>query len=510
MEFQAAQIIAALRQVLLRLIGAGASAAGERSQVRSFLQRAKEDRSRAERLAEEAQAVLDALGAHIAAADLPAGDPVLSSDSLLLDIPAGLAKVQRLLAEQDAQLSSWEYAESLAEAAARLSLLYVDAPMPVAILDDDRFLWANTPFEQLVRYSAGELSRMRWTDVVRGWDPDEDHLVCPREGDLCNVQVQRWTVSGCEIAVVHNPLYWEKYGIPSEKWAKQYLRLSGIARNGKICAARFSVDGGSFSGRVRFEAEIAYQYSRAIFRLVADGQLVVQLGGFGRYLVIFSGQRADLGELPDLARLVPEEFRIDATVDRGEDSGLSMDELLWDLETSSRWAKAAESSKLWTVLDPVFRGAEPAAAGELSFRPMIDGDGDLFCVEVVNAISADIFLRALRVISSWAEKFWGPHVPEVEFSVTPEELRRRDWRTLVKFGKYLDKKIKLVLDELRDFETYALLRRFEFVGSVAVRRVALGDDAREILGVPAPLTGLKAGSLTDADGIEKLIAALRR
>ncbi|WP_406635441.1 PAS domain-containing protein [Amycolatopsis sp. WGS_07] len=207
LEFQAQQIITALRAVLVHLVGSGASAAEDEAEAKFYLERARDERGRAERLADDAQAVLEALGQRLSTTGIPAAEPVVTPETMLLDVTAGLANVGQILDRQDRQLSQWEGEATPAAAAARLSAHYADAPMPAAILDaDDRILWANNSFERHTGCSAAELGGMRWTQLVRGWSESADHLVYHhRYGHIESWQVQRWTASGCQVAVLHNP-----------------------------------------------------------------------------------------------------------------------------------------------------------------------------------------------------------------------------------------------------------------------------------------------------------------
>ncbi|WP_409465613.1 hypothetical protein [Amycolatopsis sp. GA6-003] len=476
LEYQAAQIIAALRTVLMHLVGVGDSVVGERAQAKMYLQRAKDERARAEHLADQAQTVLDALGQRLAAGEVITAEPVITSDAVLLDVTAGLASVEQLLDEQDAQLSHWEDAD-LPEVAARLGAQYADASMPMAILaSDGRILWTNRQFQFRFKCSAESAASMRWTDVVRGWIDEDDHLIRVGDGYLDSVQVRFRPEAGCTVAVLYEPRYPEFVGIPPIVWLDTRFGEVGGFSSDNVGALQVSFE-------VAPNLDDDWRFDQMFFDLVSKGRAVIARDE-GCYLLVFDGSVLSLAELIEDVRPVFEgfgEFTLDAAVEPSAFSPERSAELLWQVDTSLRWARAVDSGRLWPVPVPVFRQAVPAPARQLQFLPLVEGSGGLVGLEVVNPISLETFDGVAEQLREWQESPVIGIIPRVEIMVTAEDLRRYDWRQRLMQWWDVKNYICLVLDELRDFESFALLRRFEFMGAVRVRSSVFSGEVLEKL-----------------------------
>lgn len=506
LEFQAQQIITALRAVLVHLVGSGTSSAEDQTEARSYLERAKDERDRAERLADDAQAVLVALGQRLSATGIPVADPVVTSDAMLLDVTAGLANVGQILDRQDRQLSRWEGGTTSAAAAARLSTLYADAPMPAAILDaDDRILWANDRFEDYTGCSAAELGGMRWTQLVRGWSESADHLVYHhRYGHIESWQVQRWTASGCQVAVLHNPQYPDECDIPSVDGAGKKLSDSGAFLRGRFGAVQVQFGD-------RSSADLDDRLLRMMFELVCPGLMVLDCMD-DRYLVIFDGERHSLARLlRDIEQLCLEfpGSVIEGAVEPGAAARNELDELRKQIETAERWAERIAPGKLWTVRTPVFAEICSTPEEPVRYRVALTRSGSVAAVQVVNEISLAVFEELATQLPRWAEASGrGGRAPDVEIDVTAADLNRHDWCLCLPKAWDMAHRIHLVLDSVRDFDSFALLRRFEPKGSVGVRPAAPGRDVPGNRLVPTRIP-LAVGPSIDATAVESMLRGER-
>lgn len=215
-EFQASQVILVLQIVLTRLsrLISGltrdrdryrAEAAGfreeleaaqgrldnaerERGRAETQLGQAKEERRRASVLTEESRAKIRLLETRLVDADEPealdgveiAGlvtEPMAPSpDDMLLDMTAGLDRVQRLLDEQDSDLSRLEAErptvesaadDVLSDAGARYRSAFADSMTGIAILDlEGRILEVNPALQKMIAFDEDELCEHDVRDFV--------------------------------------------------------------------------------------------------------------------------------------------------------------------------------------------------------------------------------------------------------------------------------------------------------------------------------------------------------
>lgn len=170
--------------------------------------------------------------------------------------------------------------------------------MAVAILDaDDAFLWTNRLFRELAKYSSEELASMRWTDVVRGWTDRDDHVLLCGNKELLNCKVDRWPVSGFQVALVHGLFGADEFGARSQTWLSAWFDGVGGFASEKIGALRISFEIG-FP-----DEELEAENDRIIFRLFSKGRVVVHLGE-DSYLLVFDGRVTSLPEIIRDVRLL--------------------------------------------------------------------------------------------------------------------------------------------------------------------------------------------------------------
>jgi PAS domain-containing protein len=509
LEYQAATIIRALRIVLLHLAGVGEEFADERELARTQLGRADRERERAARLADAAQLVLEALGQRFTA-DAPSAPPEIPPDVVMVNLPAGLANVQRILDEQESQLGRLESEQSAEARAERLFTQYVDAPMPVAILDaEDRFLRANEQFRETVHYTADELGRMHLADIARSWTDWNDHLILPKEGEVLRFQLRRWPVSGCQIVVLENADDPE-LGFPTVPWLKKWFDGYGGFESRKLGVCQVSFDTASIPDDAWDEDELETRFCRDLFQLTSEGQLVVEVDAT-TYLLLIDSQVFALDKfiedtiprLEEIGNGLP--FMLDAA-DCGTYRTLSPDELLWRIDTSARWAAVEGRSQLWIVREPVFPGAPDGPADEpVLYRPLSDAAGRVQRVQVVNAISPTVFRSAVEQLRRWLAQGW--YTLGMDFLITADDLRIHDWRGELSNDRMLNLRVRLMLDELRDFESYVLLRRFGDGARAGVRHSRHWMQGRVWeLGLQESEANLVPGVPADGQGIQLLLS----
>lgn len=509
LQWRAAQLIAVLRFVVAGL--AGAVLAEERALAHAQLNRARSEEERARALADAALELVLALGEQGSVA-LPPELPVITSDEVMLDVRAGLGRVQRILDEQGDVLDRLESSASPALLAARLFEQYVDAPVAVAILSaDERFLLVNRQFSQVLGYAAENLAGTRLREIATRWCPDDDgHLVFKKvEWPTGWFRIRRWPVAGCQIAVFEED--WERAlpwafpgsGLPNLDWLKAWFADHGGLDSRQVVSCRVTYDVDAV-GTYNRSVELAQR----MFHLTSEGRFVVQLKTT-TFLFVVDPAVTGLEEFVEGIHPVLEEVGagVPFTLD-GAECGLPRHgfaaEILHNVDTAGRWAAVHGRARPWLVREPVFSGGELGTPSDepLRFQPFVTGEGNhaWLGVRLITPLSVAVFRRAVEQLVQWKEE--ESIRLEMQIVVTPEELRLHDWR--VEFPRYSRSAthMELVLDREPDFADYTLLRRF----SMSCRAGMKSDDEHALrraygLGLHGFERHVPIGEPTDVNGV---------
>jgi PAS domain-containing protein len=514
LELRAAQMVAVLRVVLLRLVGVVTELTEEKSLARASLERAQEERERATTLADAALELITALGERAGEVEVPVEAPLITVDAVMDDLGAALGRVRQILDEHDGALDRLESQASAGAVAERLFTQYVNAPMPVAVLDSDgRFLRVNEPFDSRFHYTAEQLDRLRMTDIAKPWaHADDEHLVLPADGEIDWFRIRRWVTSGCHIAVFEND--WERSMawcypdtmLPNRKWLEMWCANYGFG-TGPVGACLVTFDLGSVTEFDDRWPDYLVPFARRVFGLLSAGVLVAQLED-DTFLLLVDGREVDLAEflawvpakLEQIGEGVP--FVLAAT--ECNDSMRDLDDkMLRNVGTAANWTKVHGCAEPCIVREPSFEAMSQATSheGPLLYQPFVEGTGyhRTFGVRVVGSLSLPVFRLALEHLEWWYRQ---RHHPHLDFVASAEELRRHDWRAELSDDTPGWRDVGLMLDGEPEFTDYVLLRRF---GPLLRAGVVSTDDEvlrrAEELQLHSSRHVVLVGEPVDADGV---------
>lgn len=493
-ELRAAQMISVLRIVLLRLAGVVSELADERALAEASLSRARTERDRATALADAALELITSLGERIGGVETPVEVPVITSDDVLLDMTAGLRRVQQILDDQDETLDRLESESSPVTMADQLIVPYLAEPTPVAILDEEGwFLRVNDRFLIELGYRSDQLRHLRLDEIAHRWEKPDRYWLLSAEPRLLWRKVRRWPVLGCQTVVVEPDAEAERQELaegttlPSALWLKQWL--GRFKRGTRIGVCRIF----TFS---RLDAE----FYTAAFSLL-QRNVVVAHDQDGYFTFVWPKPDGDM------AAFVTEMTTIAGRGGGGWFSEVeaavhvlrSDSDMARDLETSRLWRRAVGDGK-FIVRELGFTGALPDDSAPELYHPLYDTRaGVLAGVQVAGPITRDLIENAVERLRGW-------NLPTMTFLVSSQDLRACDWGRNLPPREGLPS-IRLMLVGDLTFEDYVVLRKFEsrFEVGVASKKQYVLDRARR-LGLVVPDPGVVTRRPTDAEGITALLS----